>query len=87
MPSGSLRVALIFLSTLPSYVLARWGSGLSNLEPRIAKLLKALPTALEVVAEINLAVFYLKGTYYDVGKRLLGVRYVCKFLSCRFRGC
>lgn len=80
-PSVSLRAALILLPTLPSYVLARWGSGLSNLEPRVARLLRALPTALEVIAEINLAIFYLKGTYYDVSKRLLGIRHVCDFLS------
>ena len=85
-PSVSIRAALILLSTLPSYVLARWGSGLSNLEPRVAKLLKTLPPVLEVVAEINLAVFYLKGQYYDVAKRLLGIRYVCNLFS-RTPGC
>jgi len=75
-PSYRARTALILLQTLPSYVLARWGSGLANLEPRIAALLRALPTTFEVVSEINLAIFYLRGTYYDVAKRLLRIRHV-----------
>jgi peroxin-10 len=76
-PSYRARAALILLPTLPSYVLARWGSGLANLEPRVAALLRALPTAFQVASEINLAIFYLRGTYYDVAKRLLGIRHVC----------
>jgi len=75
-PSYRARVALILLPTLPSYVLARWGSGLANLEPRIAALLRALPNMLQVVSEINLAVFYFRGTYYDLAKRLVGIRHV-----------
>jgi hypothetical protein len=39
-------------------------------------MLKALQVCLEVVTEINLAVFYLRGSYYDLVKRLLGIRYV-----------
>jgi peroxin-10 len=75
-PSYRARAALILLPTLPSYVLARWGSVLVNLEPRIATILRALPTIFEISSEINLAIFYLRGTYYDVAKRLLGVRHV-----------
>jgi len=48
---------------------------LANLGPRTAALLRALPTAFEVASEINLAIFYLRGTYYDVAKRLLGIRH------------
>lgn len=75
-PSYRARAALILLPTLPSYALARWGSGLANVEPRLAAFLKALPTAFEVASEVNLAIFYLRGTYYDVAKRLLGIRHV-----------
>ncbi|KIM84644.1 hypothetical protein PILCRDRAFT_67658 [Piloderma croceum F 1598] len=75
-PSYRARAALILLPTLPSYVLARWGSVLVNLEPRIATILRALPTVFEISSEINLAIFYLRGTYYDVAKRLLGVRHL-----------
>jgi len=78
-PSHRTRAALILLPTLPSYILARWGSGLANMEPRIATLLQALPTTFEVASEINLAIFYLRGTYYDVAKRLLGIQHLSLF--------
>jgi len=76
MPSYRTRAALILLPTLPSYVLARWGSGLANLGPRTAALLRALPTTFEVASEINLAIFYLRGIYYDISKRILGIRHL-----------
>ena len=76
-PSYRARVALILLPTLPSYILARWGSLLANLEPRIAVFLRVLPTITEVASEINLAIFYLRGTYYDISKRILRIRHVC----------
>jgi peroxin-10 len=75
-PSYRTRVALILLPTLPSYLLARWGSELASLDPRVSSLLRALPTAFEVASEINLAIFYLRGTYYNIAKRLLGIRHV-----------
>jgi peroxin-10 len=75
-PSRSLRAALILLPTLPSYVLARWCSHIGALSPRVGELLKALQVCLEVGTEINLAVFYLRGTYYDLVKRVLGIRHV-----------
>lgn len=78
-PSSRARVALILLPTLSAYVLGRRGSTSSFGEryPAIGKLLKMLPVGLEVLAEINLAVFYLRGTYYDIVKRLFGIRHVC----------
>jgi len=77
-PSSRARVVLILLPTLSAYVLGRWGStsSLSERYPSLRKLLKTLPVGLEVLAEINLAFFYLRGTYYDIVKRLLGIRYV-----------
>lgn len=75
-PSRSVGAALILLPTLPSYILARWGSQLGVLSPRTGEMLKVLQVCLEVVTEINLAVFYLRGSYYDLVKRLLGIRYV-----------
>ncbi|KAG1841308.1 Pex12 amino terminal region-domain-containing protein [Suillus subalutaceus] len=75
-PSRSLRAALILFPTLPSYVLARWGSHIGALNPKVGELLKALQVCLEVGTEINLAVFYLRGTYYDLVKRVLGIRHV-----------
>ncbi|KAG2370224.1 Pex12 amino terminal region-domain-containing protein [Suillus spraguei] len=75
-PSRPLRAALILLPTLPSYVLARWGSHIGALSPRLGELFKVSQTFLEVGTEINLAVFYLRGTYYDLVKRVLGIRHV-----------
>lgn len=68
---------MILLPTLPGYLLARWGAGLSSRSPKLGAILRMLPLAFEVLAEINLAVFYFRGTYYDLVKRLLGIRNVC----------
>jgi peroxin-10 len=38
--------------------------------------MKSLPLLLDIASEVNLAIFYLKGTYYDLAKRVLGVRQV-----------
>lgn len=74
-PSPRLRAALILLPTLPSYLLSRWGSH-SSATSKTGALLRKIPTALEVLSEINLAIFYLRGTYYGIVKRVLGVKYV-----------
>ena len=74
-PSPRLRAALILLPTLPSYLLSRWGSSLSPTSLTGAALRK-IPTTLEVLSEINLAIFYLRGTYYNLVKRILGIKYV-----------
>ncbi|KII86417.1 hypothetical protein PLICRDRAFT_177963 [Plicaturopsis crispa FD-325 SS-3] len=72
-PSTRLRAILILLPTLPSYVHARWGQRTSG---RLSTFLRALPTTVEVIAELNLAIFYLRGTYYDLSKRVLGIRHI-----------
>jgi len=74
-PSYRIRAALILMPTLPSYLLARWASGFFLCSPRLAAILKTLPITFEVISEINLAVFYFFGTYYDVAKRILGIRH------------
>ncbi|KAJ7139567.1 Pex12 amino terminal region-domain-containing protein [Mycena epipterygia] len=77
-PSRLARAALVLLPTVPTYLLAR----LDDIFPdggqpsRFRKTLKTLPGALEVLAELNLAIFYINGTYYDLVKRLLGIRKV-----------
>ncbi|KAJ7785763.1 Pex12 amino terminal region-domain-containing protein [Mycena metata] len=77
-PSRLTRAALVLLPTVPSYLLARW----DDISPdygrpsRVRKTLKKLPSVLEVLAELNLAAFYINGTYYDLVKRLLGIRKV-----------
>ncbi|KAI9059647.1 peroxisome assembly protein per8 [Trametes sanguinea] len=74
-PSSRLRAALILLPTLPSYLLSRWGSAIPP-SSKTGALLRKIPTALEVLSEINLAIFYLRGTYYGIVKRLLGIKYI-----------
>jgi peroxin-10 len=73
-PTAQLRVALILLPTLPSYILARYGASLGARSSRLSTILRVLPVTFEVLSEINLAVFYLRGTYYDLSKRILGIR-------------
>ena len=77
-PPPSLRAALLFLSLVPSYVLGRWGqsASLQHRHPNIAKWMRRVPAVLETVSEMNLAIFYMRGTYYSLMKRLVGVRYV-----------
>lgn len=86
MPSRASRIALVLLPTLPSYVLAKWGSHLSSLSPRLASTLRVLPVCLEVAAEVNLAIFYLRGTYYDLTKRILGIQHVISPLPLSHAG-
>ncbi|KAI0090008.1 Pex12 amino terminal region-domain-containing protein [Irpex rosettiformis] len=74
-PTISMRAALILLPTLPRYIVSKWGSSLPP-GSKLSSLLKRLPSALEVLTEVNLAVFYLRGTYYHLVRRLLGTRYV-----------
>ncbi|KAH9846626.1 peroxisome assembly protein per8 [Lenzites betulinus] len=74
-PSPRLRTALILLPTLPSYLLSRWGSAIPTTS-KTGALLRKIPTALEVVSEINLAIFYLRGAYYGIVKRMLGIKYI-----------
>ena len=76
-PSLLARAVLILLSVVPSYLLGKWGNALNNTShPERAKWFKTIPTALEVAAELNLALFYLRGTYYDPVKRLMGIQHV-----------
>lgn len=77
-PSATTRAALILLSLVPSYALGRWGRSYSLIQsyPELAKWLRKLPAALEIVTEVNLTGFYLRGTYYDLVKRIMGVQYV-----------
>ncbi|KXN87554.1 Peroxisome biogenesis factor 10, partial [Leucoagaricus sp. SymC.cos] len=77
-PSERIRGALIFLSTFPSYFLAKWAASpmLNIRHPRTAKFMKTLPSLINTATEVNLAIFYLRGTYYDLTKRLLGVQHL-----------
>jgi len=63
------RLLLILVPALPSYIVARYDGG-------VMRRVKQIVNALEVLAEANLAIFYLKGIYYDLVKRVLGIKYV-----------
>ncbi|KAJ3563763.1 hypothetical protein NP233_g8733 [Leucocoprinus birnbaumii] len=82
-PSIRIRGLLIFLSTFPSYFLAKWAAspGLSTRHPRFASFMKTLPSLINVSTEVNLAIFYLRGSYYDLSRRLLGVQHVRHIFS------
>jgi peroxin-10 len=70
-PAGALRALLILVPSLPSYLLARFGSHIPS-----GSKLRSLTALLEVATELNLAAFYIRGAYHDLSRRLLGVRYV-----------
>ena len=78
-PSTPVRTTFIIMSLVPSYFIGRLGQNeaLNNRHPNMTKWLNRLPSALDVVTEIHLAVFYLRGNYYDLVKRILGIHHVC----------
>lgn len=75
-PHGQLRLALILLLTLPQYLIAKWSHVLRSSSPWLTVPVSALRGALSVASELNLAIFYIGGVYYDVVKRALGIQYV-----------
>ncbi|KAF8640801.1 hypothetical protein AX17_000450 [Amanita inopinata Kibby_2008] len=78
-PPLQVRTALTLLPALSHYLLAKWGQIIhaSSRVPLIPHIMKSLPVALSIASEINLAMFYIRGAYYDVVKRALGIQYVC----------
>lgn len=79
-PPAATRAALIIASLVPSYALGRWGhsNSLTQRYPALSKYLRKLPAILETATEVNLAIFYLKGTYYDLVKRAMGIQHVSR---------
>lgn len=77
-PFMQVHWALVLLSILPSYIISRLALRLNELSVGswLAKTLRHLPTALDIVSEINLAVFYFRGTYYDLASRIFRIRHV-----------
>ena len=74
-PSRNLLLALILLPTLPGYIIAKWGPALPQ-SSKLAFVLRKIPPVMEVLTEINLAAFYLRGTFYHLTRRILKTRYV-----------
>lgn len=77
-PSVRRRFGLIFLSVFPSYILAKLGSNnaLNQQNPELGSWLRNVQKVLSISTEVNLALFYLRGTYYDPMKRVLGIQQV-----------
>lgn len=78
-PSRKLRAALVLLPTLPSYIVSKLAGRLPN-GTSFQTCLRALPAIFEVAVELNLALFYLSGTYNSLAKRMLAVRHVSSTL-------
>ncbi|TRM65660.1 Pex12 amino terminal region-domain-containing protein [Schizophyllum amplum] len=72
-PSTAARALLVLLPSLPPYVLAKVSA-----HWRGSTLLRRALTSLEVLHEINLAVFYIwgRGGYHDLWRRLLKVGHI-----------
>ena len=82
--SQSRRLALILLPVLPAYVVARLNIRYPPGDSTLGKVRQSLPATLEIAGEINLALFYLRGVYYDLVKRILGIQYVRELQSSTF---
>lgn len=68
--------AAVFLPAFTAYALSRFSQKLSRGNERLARVLRDAPSILDVISEINLAVFYFSGVYYNLVKRLLRIRNV-----------
>ncbi|KAG7450108.1 uncharacterized protein BT62DRAFT_978375 [Guyanagaster necrorhizus] len=76
-PLQWLRLALILIPTVPPYILSRATEFVSmSSHPTLASILKGLPSTLQVLTEVNLAIFYFSATYYSLVKRILGIRHL-----------
>ncbi|KAI0033725.1 Pex12 amino terminal region-domain-containing protein [Vararia minispora EC-137] len=76
MQSRALLAALVLVPTVPPYLLARFGSALIARSHALKAGLQTAVSSLEVLSELNLAIFYFRGTYYDIVRRLLGASHV-----------
>ena len=67
---------MILAPVLPTYIVARLNVRYPPGDSTLGKVRRSLPATLEIAGEVNLALFYLRGVYYDLVKRILGIRYV-----------
>ncbi|KIJ45671.1 hypothetical protein M422DRAFT_778869 [Sphaerobolus stellatus SS14] len=76
--SRKRRSAFILLSALPPYLASRLLPRLNGyFTAACAKnLLHYLPTSLDLLSEINLAIFYFYGTYHELVNRILRTRHI-----------
>ena len=66
---------LLAMTTLPRYALVFFRRRLAQ-PSSTSSLLSRCLEAIEVAVEVNLAMFYLRGSYYELAKRLLGIKVV-----------
>jgi len=73
-------MVLIILSLFPSYIFGRCGqaSSFNENHPTLAKWSRRISTTFDIAMEINLAIFYMRGTYYDLIKRFMGIQHVSR---------
>ncbi|CAE6412466.1 unnamed protein product [Rhizoctonia solani] len=74
-----LRAVLVLLPTLPGYIISKLSSQAHG-NSSLSACLRALPGMIETAVELNLALFYLTGTYNSLTRRALGVRHVSSTL-------
>ncbi|KAG8831851.1 peroxisome biogenesis factor 10 [Serendipita sp. 400] len=78
-PSRQLRILSIIAPIIPTYLIARLrNSDASSLRtsPTLNGLLLLAPQFLTFAYTFNLAIFYLRGTYYTLSQRLLRTSYI-----------
>jgi peroxin-10 len=68
-PTVPIRAALVLIPALSSYIVARWKRNMGSVITTLVQL-------VETGSEINLAIFYLRGDYYDILKRILGIKQI-----------
>ncbi|KAG8693864.1 peroxisome biogenesis factor 10 [Ceratobasidium sp. 395] len=77
--TAKLRIALMLLPALPRYIASKLAARLGP-GSVIQSSLQAAPLVFEVAGEVNLALFYLSGTYHSLAKRVLGIKYISGIL-------
>ncbi|KAI0063223.1 hypothetical protein BV25DRAFT_1854920 [Artomyces pyxidatus] len=71
-----VQAGLIVLPALHGYLLSRSGHLLPSRFEHLKTLTRFIFGSLEVLSEVNLAVFYLRGTYYDLVRRALRIPHI-----------
>ncbi len=76
-----MRASLLSLPALTGYLLARFAQSSTSRHSWIAGFAQKIAVALDALSELNLAIFYFRGTYQDLVKRIFSVRHVRTCLS------
>lgn len=77
-PPSITRTISILLPLLASYAHSKISTlpNLRSQHPLLEKFLNRLTATISILSELNLATFYLSGTYYNLIKRLFGIQYI-----------